>query len=377
MASWLTREEAMLALGVRAQTLYAYVSRGRIGAKADPADPRRSLYSADDVAALTGRRRHGRRVHAVAAGTIAWGEPVLDTAISAVSHGRLFYRSRDAVALAETTSLEETAALLVGEGAATSKCGPAPASCGVAAAFAMLAERAATDRPSHRRTMASLGREAAELLQAVAAALGADPAAGAIHLGFARAWARPDAADAVRRVTVLLADHELNASTFAARVAASTGAALAACMLAGLATLSGPLHGAAPAAMRMLADDAARVGTARAVRDRLDEGRPLPGFGHPLYAGIDPRAEALLAVVDVPAPLAELARYVEAETGLAPNIDFALTAVTAAYALPAESPLVLFAAARTAGWLAHAIEQATTGALIRPRARYVGPTLAG
>jgi citrate synthase len=119
------------------------------------------------------------------------------------------------------------------------------------------------------------------------------------------------------------------------------------------------------------------VGAARAVRDRLDEGRPLPGFGHPLYAGIDPRAEALLAVVDVPAPLAELARYVEAETGLAPNIDFALTAVTAAYALPAESPLVLFAAARTAGWLAHAIEQATLNASTRPRARYVGPTLAG
>src|SRR5687768_9791569 len=113
MPGWIGREAALEALGVQAQTLYAYVSRGRIAAVGDPADPRRSLYNADDVAALRDRQRAGRRRDAVAAGAIAWGEPVLETAISTVAHGRLLYRGRDAVRLAETASFESVAALLI------------------------------------------------------------------------------------------------------------------------------------------------------------------------------------------------------------------------------------------------------------------------
>lgn len=374
MAKWLTCEAALTALGVKAQSLYAHVSRGRIGAKADPADPRRSLYSADDVAALAGRRRQGRRVQAVAAGAIAWGAPVLDTGISTVAHGRLFYRGQDAVTLADTAVLEEVAALLLG-------CRELPGATqargsGLASAFAMLAEKVPCDRSGYGRSEASLAREAAELVTAMAAALGANPEADAVHLGFADAWKRPVAADAIRRALVLLADHELNPSTFATRVAASTGAPLSACVLSGLAALSGPLHGAAPAATRQFADEAARVGVDVAVAARLREGRPLPGFGHPLYAGIDPRAEALLAAIKTPTLLTELAAVTQEETGQEPNIDFALTALTLAFDLPADAPIILFAAGRTVGWLAHAIEQATTGAIIRPRARYTGPPLA-
>src|SRR5690606_13539980 len=111
---WLTADEAMARLGVRAQTLYAYVSRGRIEAQPDPDDPRRSRYRLTDVAALATRKGRGRKAVDVAANAIAWGEPVLASAITTIEHGRLFYRGRDAAKLADTLTLEATARLLRG-----------------------------------------------------------------------------------------------------------------------------------------------------------------------------------------------------------------------------------------------------------------------
>ena len=102
-------------------------------------------------------------------------------------------------------------------------------------------------------------------------------------------------------------------------------------------------------------------------------GGPPPGFGHQLYPDGDARAAALLAAIEPPPALAALRAEVEAATGERANMDYALTALRQSLALPAEAPFALFAVARTAGWLAHAIEQIDTGALIRPRARYVGP----
>ncbi|MEO8112901.1 MAG: citrate/2-methylcitrate synthase, partial [Phenylobacterium sp.] len=180
-------------------------------------------------------------------------------------------------------------------------------------------------------------------------------------------------ADLIRRVLVLLADHELNASAFAARVAASTGASLSAAALAGLATLSGPRHGGATAAVRTFAAEAQQLGPRPAIANRLVEDRGLPGFGHMLYPGEDPRAASLLARFTLTPELAELRQAVEAVTGLAPNVDFALVAISESLRLPKDAPFALFAVARCAGWIAHAIEQGQSDALIRPRARYVGP----
>jgi citrate synthase len=172
---------------------------------------------------------------------------------------------------------------------------------------------------------------------------------------------------------VLVADHELNASAFAARVAASTGASLAAAALAGLATLSGPRHGGATAAVRTFAAEAEQLGPRPAIANRLVEDRALPGFGHPLYPDDDPRAAALLARFAPPPGLDALRDAVRAATGLAPNIDFALMAACESLGLPPDAPFALFAVARCAGWIAHAIEQGQADTLIRPRARYVGP----
>ena len=174
---------------------------------------------------------------------------------------------------------------------------------------------------------------------------------------------------------MLTADHELNASTFAARVTASTGAPLAAAALSGMATLLGPVHGGASLRARALVDDASRDGARAAVQRWLQRGDPLPGFGHPLYPGIDPRAQALLERITLPDVAADLVSEAFAATSLEPNIDFATVAMAMACALPADAPFRLFAAARAAGWLAHAIEQAESGRLIRPRARYTGPPL--
>jgi citrate synthase len=390
MTEWISAEEALTRLRVRPQTLYAYVSRGRVRAEADPAEPRRSRYRASDVAALTDRKARGRKAADVAVSAIAWGEPVLASAITTVRDGRLYYRGQDAVALAETATLEAVARLLRG-GLGAPPDQPQPPPAGATAqvrAFAAFAAHAASDSPAEDRAPADLADEAARLLDLMAAAIagreGAVPREedeGPIHARLGRAWRAPRSEwDQIRRALVLLADHELNASTFAARVAASTGASLAAAVLAGLSALSGPRHGHMAERVEAFAAEAERSGLPRALARAAkasDAAGAAPGFGHALYPDGDPRAEALITAIRMPPELARLREAVEGETGQRANVDFALVALRRSLELPAEAPFALFAMARTAGWLAHAMEQIAGGRLIRPRARYVGPAPAG
>lgn len=373
-------EEARDRLGIRPQTLYAYVSRGRVQVRADPRDPRRSLYRAADIAALAERKSRSRKVSDVAAGAIHWGEPVLASEITTVAGGRLFYRGRDAIRLAETETLESVARLLRGgHGAAlkrTERPEPLSAKTMRERAFLALAARAAIDPPARGRAALALAVEAATLLDVLTDAVAGHVGGGAIHNRLAFAWGQGPGgpgADLIRRMLVLVADHELNASAFAARVAASTGASLAASALAGLATLSGPRHGGATAAVRAFAAEAAQLGPREAIARRLQDDRALPGFGHPLYPEGDPRAAALLNRFQLPSELERLHDAVRAVAGLPANIDFVLVAACEALKLPEDAPFALFAIARCAGWIAHAIEQGQSDALIRPRARYVGP----
>jgi citrate synthase len=177
----------------------------------------------------------------------------------------------------------------------------------------------------------------------------------------------------LRRALVLLADHELNASTFATRVAISTGAPLSAGLLAGLATLAGPLHGGAVRATQAFIRSARQSGPTAAARDWLAQGRRLPAFGHPLYPHGDPRATALFAYFVPPRIFVETRAAVEGLTGELPNVDFAIASLAEAFDLPPAASFTIFAIARSVGWIAHALEQAASGYLIRPRARYTGP----
>ena len=378
---WLTADEALARLGTKPQTLYANVSRGRIRARPDPQDSRKSLYNAEDVQRLAERHGGRRKSEVVAAETIRWGEPILQSAITTIEAGRLYYRGRDAVALSEHATLEQTAALLWEADAADlpAKPGNPPdkrPGGPLAAAFVALAARAAGDAPSYGRAPGALRLEAASVLATLAEALVGEPGGAALHERLAASWRRPQAADAIRRALVLLADHELNASTFAARVAVSTGASLAAGILAGLCALSGPLHGGASAGVQALAALADARGAEAAVRDWLGQGRPVPAFGHRLYPDGDARAAALLARLPVPPVYADLRIAATQLVGEEPNIDFALAAMAAGHGLPDDAPLTLFALARCVGWLAHGLEQAASGTLIRPRARYVGVPVA-
>jgi citrate synthase len=382
MTEWLTTPEVMDRLGVRAQTLYAYVSRGRIEARPDADDTRKSLYRAEDVARLQQRKARGRKAAAVAAEAIAWGEPVLASAITTLRDGRLYYRGRDAAELARTSTLESVARLLRGGHGAVLKQRAAtdlPASPDARTrAFLALAARAAVDAPARGRAPLALAAEAAELLDGFADAVAGEGGDGPIHVRLARAWGTDGAGgEAIRMSLVLLADHELNASTFAARVTASTGASLAASALAGLSALSGPLHGGMAPRVQAFIGEAGRVGAEAAVRARLAQGLGVPGFGHPLYPRGDPRARVLFEAFAPPPVYEGVRAAAQGLTGEIANVDYALTALAAALGLPSDAAFLLFAIGRCAGWLAHALEQLQTGQLIRPRARYIGPPPVG
>ena len=332
--AWLDGSAVAAKLQIKPQTLYAYVSRGRIEARPDPADPRKSLYRAEDVSRLLERKSLGRKPADVARGAISWGEPVLASAITDVAGGRLYYRGADAALLAERLTLEQTALLLWAcedaevfarkPGARVRMRGSFPAR-----AFAALAARAGGEPPALGRGTAALWPEGAGLIADLAGALGEGVDNGPLHLGLARAWGLDDEeADLVRRALVLLADHELNASTFAARVAASTGASLSAAVLAGLAALSGPRHGGVSARIAALIEDAGRDGPEMAVRAYIARGDAPPGFGQRPYPAGDPRARALLSAFAPDPEMIALMAAGEALTGQSANIDFALAALT-------------------------------------------------
>ncbi|NLS05275.1 citrate synthase [Rhizobium sp. P32RR-XVIII] len=374
---WLTSKEALNRLGTKPQTLYANVSRGRIRAKPDPSDPRRSLYHTGDVTRLAKRNAGRRKVEAVAAEAIQWGDPVLPSSISTVANGRLSYRGIDAAKLSEHATLEEAAGLLWGipTPIAVAAGGEGATGPSLAIALLALAARVPQDLPSLGRSISALVSEAQDVMTTVGSALAPGSSHIPLHQRLAESWSRPDAGDAIRRALVLLADHELNASTFSARVTASAGATLSASVLSGLATLTGPLHGAAWEAVATLADAARSTGATEAIRRALGQGNRLPAFGHPLYPDGDIRAEALLAHVTPPEIFLEIQTAGEAIIGERINIDFALTAMAVRFDLPRDAPLIIFALARCCGWLAHAMEQAEGGHLIRPRARYTGPVI--
>jgi len=379
MTTWITRDEATEILGIRAQTLYAYVSRKLIEVSPDPTHPRRNLYRAEDVAALQNRRDLGRARQTIAASTMAWGEPIIETRISTIRHGRLYYRGRDAIHLSLDATLEEAAGLLWdGENipAFPRLAASQTSESRQARAYAALGQAAARGVPAHKVSVVAMRREAASIVGVLASALvDLEPGEGPLHTAIAAAWGCPEKAELLRRTLVQLADQELTSSAFAARVTASTGASLGACALAGLAVLSGPLHGDATVRVQALLDDARRLGVEAAVRRWMGNAAPLPGFGHKLYPDGDPRAEDLLRIFEPSANVCSLIAHVRELTGLEPTIDVALAALAEHCRLPEGAAFALFAIGRSVGWMAHSIEQITTGSLLRPRATYIGPPI--
>ena len=201
-----------------------------------------------------------------------------------------------------------------------------------------------------------------------------------------RGEADPDHVKAIDAYWISAAEHGMNASTFTTRIAASTGADVAACLSAAVGTLSGPLHGGAPSRVLQMLDEVEQSGDAdKWVNEALDRGERLMGFGHRVYRAEDPRARVLRRTAkEVGAPRAEVAERLEEaalaelqrrkpDRVLATNVEFWSAVVLDFAGVPPELFTPMFTCARVAGWSAHILEQKREGRLIRPTAKYVGP----
>ncbi|MBB4081910.1 citrate/2-methylcitrate synthase [Brevundimonas lenta] len=376
---WIGRGEALDRLGVKAQTLYAYVSRGRITARPDPLDPRRSLYAVRDIARLTGEPITDEdSPRAPPGGPPTRGEADLASSISFIADGRLFFRGLDAVQLSETATLEDVSRRLWGVrtinpfAEVRPRVGLTPGGSARARLFAALARRAEEDAEAKPRSPETLAIECARVLdEAVDAVAGPGPRLF-LHQRLARSWKAPERdAQLIRRALVLSADAGLDAAVLAVRAAAAGGASPAACALAGLAVVaaSDVMSEMTRAsswiiAVRRQAADAAR---------RAHEAGVLAGFGDRMWPGGDPRAAALLQAADLPLDLARAVAEGEAAAGRPPAFSLALAAVSRRLELPREGAQDLMLVGRLAGLLGHALDQMTDGSPIRARLRYVGP----
>lgn len=399
MDDWMTAEQAANALGVTRSTLYAYVSRGLLRS-ASTSGTQQSRYRRREIERLAVERERARKPAMVARASLDWGRPVLDSALTLIEQGRLYYRGRDAIELSRHATVEDVAALLL-------ECDPRDLVANTAprvdrtvlrvlerldpaqsctAGFAWL--HGLDDDDGARDPTASPIVLCTRLLRLMTAVVTRRvPARTPVHRQLAGAWRLDErGTELVRQSLVLCADHELNASSFAVRCVASTGADLGACVTAGLAALSGSRHCGITAAIESLWERSLGARRSATAFDRLiDErngvggsdvagvpGQSVPGFGHPLYPDGDPRAQALLAAIPRQDRNERLMAAVLARSGMHPSIDYALVAMRRSLGLKEGHAYLVFALGRTVGWLAHAIEQRRVDVLIRPRASYTG-----
>lgn len=403
------RDEALAHLNIKAATLYSYVSRGMIRS-IPQADPRKSLYSRADVERL-GIRSRGKLGRAAAAeSSMRWGEPVINSSITYISDSGPVYRNRPAVDLARAGASFETVAhfLLTGVWHDSLTAWPlAPTPSDIWSFLSSHAKAVDKSDIGNLLGMVSLalgmrGRSAAEIadgtsvatarliLQTLIGCLGflskgrqfVDREAGEALVAYViRATGAPDTPDtrkALNATLIVLADHELAASTFAARVAASTNADLFNCVATAISSHVGFSIGAATEKVEsMLFHDLDR----KRLESRLglvkEYGGHLFGFNHPLYPKGDPRAELILEMASSLAQETSETKNIfgfleraKNEFGAKPGVAVALVALSRVINMPPGASTALWIVGRIPGWVAHALEQRTQAFMLRPRAKY-------
>ena len=411
MADYLTAAEAARRLGVKPATLYAYVSRGVLSRVRAP-DGRTSLFGAEEVEQLA-RRGRPRRPAGVADITV-------ESAITEITGNSLRFRGLDATRLAVSRTFEEVAELLwTGEfpsgrasGREPWRARPAALAAGRAAQAALPAgilplERlqvivpamAATDPLRLQLDRPAVIAAGQNIIAGMVDCLPGDVTSAASEPVAGRLWSRlcagngpgngpghgqgrpaPGLMRALSAALVLLADHELAASTLAARAAASVRADPYAVVGTGLGAMSGALHGGASLGAEMLmAAASGPEDVPRVVAELLRRGEKVPGFGHFVYRGGDPRAILLLDLVRQVAPKSRQLAVADAvfaevrhKSLPEPNIDFAIATLVRVAGMVRGAGEAIFAVARTAGWIAHALEAYSGPGPLRPRAVYTG-----
>jgi citrate synthase len=405
---WITAPEAASRLGIKQASLYAYVSRGMLARRRE-AGNRASLFDADEVDRLA-RKSRSRRGSAS-------GRFLVETGVTQIAGSSLRYRGHDVIDLAARHGFEDIAALLwtgrlpVGQAgrwqAFSEALAVARAAQAVLPAATLPFERlqvivpamAATDQFRLHLDPSAVIVAGKSLIAGLTEALpGARPVsdtaltdpggqASSIAARLAAKLCLRPAPPALVRVLdsalVLIADHELSGSTMAARVAASMRADPYAVVATALGAMGGALHGgAALSAEDMLATAASPGDVSRLVADVLRRGDRLPGFGNFVYENQDPRADLLLKLLRGYAPgssqLAVALAVVDETRGRglpAPNVEFALAVLARVAGMARGSGEAIFAIGRTAGWLAHALEEYERNSPIRPRGLYTSRPL--
>lgn len=396
MAERLTTAEAAARLGVKPETLYAYVSRGLIERHRGPDG---STFALRDVEQLAASGRRSKQLPPL----------VFPSALTLIADGAASYRGVDVVAASRQHRFEEVAewlwtgrwpddprwpfdaAALDDVLAAQRAVGPRALPLDRLRIIAAVA--AASDSHRHDTSTDAVVFTARRLLRLLAHGLPradgrearrAEPARSMAEVLWTRLTTMGRTAERIAvldAALVLLADHELASSTLAVRMAAMVRADTYEAVGTGLNVIGGLRHGGASLALEAALHDAERIGVGRALDARLRGGGSLHGFGHPLYPDGDPRAAALLARLDDLDAPPERRRVVEDLLASArrqgelgpPNVDAALAALSYLAGMGPGAGEAVFALARCAGWVAHAIEQYGQPTFLRARVDYVGP----
>ena len=396
---YMTARQAAAMLGVSLSTLYCYVSRGMLHSEPVTGKPQIRRYPRDDVVRLAERKEFRSNPTKAAEKGLHWGSPVLQSALTLIDGGRLFYRGLDVIELADHSTFEQVASLLwTGDPkqALALFADDATMPPSIAASLFKSIRRlgpvercqlilplaASSDLSAHDLRPPAVAKTGARILRLLFSAVVGFPATPPLEQVLVRAWTpnRRSVAPALRAALILCADHELNVSAFTARCVASARATPYEVVLGALAAFRGRRHGGISEEVEMLFRDATEMADCRQlVATRLRSFGYVPGFGHQLYPDGDPRGQKLISLAKTygrPREVESAKRLIQAShalTGEYPNLDFGLAVFARALSLSSEAPIAIFALGRTLGWIAHATEQYADDQLIRPRARYIGP----
>jgi len=387
MKIFLASKEAAEYLGVSRRTLYAYVSRGWIRSESS-SGARERRYSRLDLERLRDRKQVRKDPAKKVSTALSWGVPLLETELTLIDQGRLFYRGRDAVELARTKRFFEVVKWFWHRNETeivpgrilpmkVRLSGSPPVS-----EFQQWLVKLSDEEPGgYDFSVPNVFIGGWHILELFLRCVTGCSTATLLEAPneLQRTWAadRTELGELLNAALILSIDHELNVSSFCTRVVASAGSNIYEVVNAGACAMRGSRHGG----MGMLCYDLLReLEEGAALRPTLirwlqDRGF-VPGFGHHLYPAGDIRARTLLEMMKqmgVGEPQLRLVREASKALRQRPNIDLALAVLARAFALPSDAPLSIFTMGRIAGWIGHAVEQRTQESLIRPRARYVGP----
>ncbi|WP_051975350.1 citrate synthase [Cupriavidus necator] len=405
---YLDREAVISALGIKPATLYAYVSRGLLR-RVRSQDGRHSLYLREDVERLSARHRGVPRRDEAAASSMRWGAPVVSTGITCIDAGGPTYRGRSAFELARGDISFEAVVHLLLTGGWQPAMDAWPAidtpddvrrrlntelkaldAADLSKVLATAVLWLGMDARGQDELSGASGQDARLIIQTLAGCFGGlatpgrfverkpDESIAALVLRASGCSTSAQARSAVNQALIVLADHELATASFVSRITASTNSDLFCCVAAALCAHAGSSMAASAASI----DD--KVFTPLTRRNQSEmltlvrtRGTTLFGFNHPLYPRGDPRAEFLLTLAaSLPSAdpkVQDLLAFLRLarEDGILPGIAVALAVLARVLGLPSSGAPALWVLSRSAGWIAHALEQRTQGFMLRPRAKFI------